>query len=59
MVLKGESSMNLGDRVICSTGVKGTVIKIYRPTASEEQIMVRTDDGRMYHAPYHMWRKGK
>lgn len=51
--------MNIGDRVICSTGVKGTVIKIYRPTASEEQIMVRTDDGRMYHAPYHMWRKGE
>lgn len=46
----------IGDRVICiSTRVIGYIEKIYYPTASEKQIMVRTDDGRLYHAPARMW----
>ncbi len=50
--------MEVGDKVICVTGVKGIIVKIYAPTASALQIMVRTDDGRLYHAPYCMWSKG-
>lgn len=49
--------MELGDKVICCTGVSGTIVKIYTPTASAPQIMVRTGDGRLYHAPYNTWRK--
>lgn len=49
--------MKIGDKVVCSTGVKGIIIKIYTPTASQKQIMVRTTDGRLYHAPYIMWNK--
>lgn len=48
--------MNIGDEVICNTGVCGVIVKIYTPTASAQQIMVRTGDGRLYHAPYYMWR---
>ena len=39
------NSMNfyIGERVICSeSGVVGDIIKFYKPTAYEEQIMVRT-----------------
>ena len=45
--------MKIGERVVCMlSGVSGVIIKIYTPTVSEMQIMVRTDDGRLYHAPY-------
>lgn len=48
----------IADLVICrETGVVGRVIKFYVPTASEEQTMVRTLDGRKYHAPTRMWEK--
>lgn len=47
----------IGERVICSeSGVIGYIIKFYRPTASEDQIMVKTLDGRKYHAPARTWR---
>ena len=49
--------MKIGERVVCMlSGVSGVITKIYTPTASEMQIMVRTDDGRLYHAPYSTWR---
>ncbi len=49
--------IKVGDRVICGTsGVVGIVIKKYFPTACAEQIMVKTDDGRLYHAPTTEWR---
>lgn len=49
--------MQIGDRVICLvSGVRGVIIKIYTPTASAMQIMVRTYDGRLYHAPYSTWK---
>ena len=48
----------IGDLVLCrKTGVVGRVVKIYVPTASEEQTMVWTLDGRKYHAPTRMWMK--
>ena len=50
--------MKIGDRVMCMvSGVRGVIIKIYTPTACAMQIMVRTYDGRLYHAPYSMWEK--
>ena len=50
--------IEIGDLVICEhTGVVGIVIKQYYPTAAEHQTMVRTLDGRKYHAPTSMWRK--
>lgn len=50
--------MNIGDKVACVlSGVKGVIVKFYTPTASTKQIMVRTDDGRLYHAPYNTWVK--
>ena len=52
------TDISIGDRAVCVvSGVVGTVTKKYRPTASEPQIMVRTDDGRLYHAPEKEWRK--
>lgn len=55
--LKPEYLGKLGSRVICTeSGVVGTIIKFYKPTASEEQIMVWTDDGREYHAPARTWK---
>jgi hypothetical protein len=49
-------SFNIGDRVICiDTYIVGKVIKFYYPTASEEQTMVETSDGRQYHAPTRNW----
>lgn len=49
--------MEIGDCVVCIvSGVRGVITKIYTPTASARQIMVRTDDGRLYHAPYSTWR---
>lgn len=42
----------IGDRVINKwSGVKGNIIKVYKPTACEYQIMVKTDDGIQYRAP--------
>ena len=52
-----DEMLRIGDRVVCVvSGVRGVIIKTYTPTASEMQIMVRTDDGRLYHAPYSTWR---
>lgn len=49
--------MKIGDHVVCMvSGVHGVITKIYAPTASAIQIMVWTDDGRLYHAPYSTWR---
>lgn len=49
---------DIGDKVICKTsGVSGTVIKIYCPTACAEQTMVMTRSGRKYHAPTTEWVK--
>lgn len=51
---------DIGDEVMCSlSGVCGRVVKFYRPTASAEQTMVQTSDGRLYHAPTMYWRKTK
>lgn len=51
---------DIGDRIICTTtGVVGICTKIYVPTACGEQAMVRTDDGRMYHAPSLTWIKAE
>ncbi len=47
----------IGDRVRCVTGIAGVVIKQYYPTAAEHQTMIRCDDGRLYHAPTHMFVK--
>jgi|BioPla2DNA2_1021312.scaffolds.fasta_scaffold24978_3 hypothetical protein len=48
----------IGEMVICSeSGVIGNILKIYKPTASEEQIMVRTLDGQKYHAPARTWHR--
>ena len=42
----------IGDHVICiMDGVSGVVVKKYYPTACGEQTMIRTEDGRLYHAP--------
>lgn len=44
--------IKVGDRVEkLPEGIKGVVIKQYYPTACAEQTMIRTDDGRLYHAP--------
>ena len=52
-----EALYGEGDRVVCMvSGVRGVITKIYTPTASAMQIMVCTDDGRLYHAPYSTWR---
>ncbi len=49
-------SFTVGDFVMCrENGIRGVVIGFYYPTASEEQTMVRTEDGRKYHAPTRMW----
>lgn len=54
----GKRNFELGDTIICeSTNVVGKTIRFYKPTACEEQVMVRTEDGRKYHAPTRMWRK--
>lgn len=45
-------AINIGDQVICKLdGVQGVVVKKYYPTASAEQTMIKTEDGRLYHAP--------
>lgn len=40
-------------------GIVGTVIKTYTPTACGEQVMIKTLDGRKYHAPTVTWVKLK
>lgn len=53
-----DREFELGDMIICeSANVVGKAIRFYVPTACEEQTMVRTEDGRKYHAPTRMWRK--
>lgn len=50
--------VRVGDRVVCiSTGVRGTVVKQYYPTASAQQTMIRTENGLLYHAPTYDFRK--
>ena len=45
-------AIQIGDKVVCiESDVKGIVVKLYYPTACEEQTMIKTDDGRLYHAP--------
>jgi len=54
---KTENTLQLGDWVICSeSGVVGRIINFYTPTACEEQIMVKTRNGRRYHAPKRLWK---
>ena len=49
---------NIGDRVICKdSGVIGIVLRFYVPTSCPEQTLVKTDDGREYHAPTNTWNK--
>ncbi|MEG1932084.1 MAG: hypothetical protein RR075_03130, partial [Pygmaiobacter sp.] len=48
--------MKIGDKVyIPSNEISGTVVKQYYPTACEQQTMIRTEDGRFYHAPTRMF----
>lgn len=48
----------IGDRVVCNdSGVIGKVLKFYKPTACDEQTLIKTDDGREYHAPTSTWIK--
>lgn len=55
-----KEDLRVGDKVVCTNSwVRGIIVKIYTPTASAKQIMVQTDDGRFYHAPYNEWRKEK
>lgn len=53
-----ERNFEIGDRVVCKqSGVVGVAIRFYKPTACAEQTMVRTEDGRKYHAPTYEWVK--
>ncbi len=53
-----NNNFKIGDRVVCIvSGVTGTVIKQYIPTASAEQTLIRCKDGRKYHAPTRLFRK--
>ncbi len=53
-----KRDFSVGDMVMCkSSGVIGTVLRFYMPTACAEQTMVRTMDGREYHAPTSEWVK--
>ena len=52
--------VQVGDKVVCiPTGVRGTVVKQYYPTASTQQTMIRTENGLLYHAPTCDFRKEK
>lgn len=52
------NNIKIGDYVICIVdGVSGVVVKQYFPTACEEQTMIKTSDGRLYHAPTRYFRK--
>ena len=51
-------NIKIGDEVICIvSGVSGVVVKQYYPAACEEQTMVKTSYGRLYHAPTRTWSK--
>jgi len=48
--------INIGQKVICrESGVIGTVLRFYNPTACEEQTLVLTKDCGEYHAPTRTW----
>lgn len=48
---------NTGDRIICSeSGVIGIALRFYTPTSCSEQTVVRTGDGREYHALTSTWK---
>lgn len=50
--------VQIGDKVVCiPTGVRGTVVKQYYPTASAQQTMIRTENGLLYHAPTYDFRR--
>lgn len=50
--------IQVGDRAICNvSGISGIVTKIYRSTASELQIMIKCNSGRLYHAPAYTFSK--
>ena len=50
--------VQIGDKVVCiPTGVRGTVVKQYYPTASAQQTMIRTKNGLLYHAPTYYFRR--
>lgn len=52
-----KPTLKLGDWVICEDGgVVGQIINFYTPTSCEEQVMVKTRDGRRYHAPTRLWK---
>lgn len=52
------NDVKIGDKVIClESGIVGTVVKEYFPTACEKQTMIKTEDGRLYHAPTRTFRK--
>jgi len=54
---ENKNTLRLGDWVICEdSGVVGRIINFYTPTSCEEQIMVKTCNGRRYHAPKRLWK---
>lgn len=54
---ENKDTLRLDDWVICTeSGVVGRIINFYTPTSCEEQIMVKTRDGRRYHAPKRLWK---
>lgn len=51
-----KRTFDIGDKVVCrASGVQGIVEKFYYPTSCAEHTMVRTADGRQYHAPTSTW----
>lgn len=51
-----KRTFDIGDKVVCAeTGVRGIVKEFYYPTTCPEQTMIRTEDGRLYHAPTSTW----
>jgi len=52
-----KPTLKFGDWVVCTeSGVVGRIINFYTPTSCEEQIMVKTREGRRYHAPKRLWK---
>lgn len=42
----------IGSKVYHSeSNITGVILRFYTPTSCEEQIVIRTSDGRMFHAP--------
>lgn len=54
-----DRSFDIGDMVISrlNSDIIGKVIRFYTPTACEEQTLIKTLDGREYHAPTSTWVK--